>query len=271
MLKLRITTAAIGIPVALYLMIQGGPLFFSSVILLALAAWQEFCGLMAAAHVKVLRAAGAALVVVLGLCAWFGQPLELLLFYSLAGPVLFLLWLWIYRGTPERLPEVAYSWFGIAYIGLLFAHFILLRRVDAMLPYFWLALIGTWASDSGAYFVGCRYGRHYLAKNISPAKTVEGALGGMLTCLAAVLLGGIYVFALPARELWALGLLIAIAAPVGDLAESALKRFAGIKDSGRLFPGHGGVLDRFDSLLFVVPTVYYYIYLTWLWLPAQRG
>ena len=266
MLKLRLTTAAIGIPVALFLLMQGGPLFFAAIIILSLVAWHEFCGLMAAAGIKVLRAAGAALVVALAVCAWIGQPLELLLFYSLAGPVLFLLWLWLYRGTPERLPEVAYSWFGIAYIGLLFAHFVLLRRVDAMLPYFWLALIGTWASDSGAYFVGCRFGRRSLAKNISPAKTIEGALGGVLTCLAAVVLGGLYVFDLPVQELFGLGLLIAIAAPVGDLAESTLKRFAGIKDSGRLFPGHGGVLDRFDSLLFVVPSVYYYIYLTRLWM-----
>ena len=265
MLKLRIATAAIGIPVALFLLIQGGPLFFTAVIILSLIAWHEFCGLMAAAHVKILRFAGAVLVVILSLCAWIGQPLELLLFYSLAGPTLFLLWLWIYQGTPERLPEVAYSWFGIAYIGLLFAHFILLRRVDAMLPYFWLALIGTWASDSGAYFVGCRFGRHFLAKNISPAKTVEGALGGVAFCLLAVLLGGIYFFHLSMPDLFGLGMLIALAAPVGDLAESALKRFAGIKDSGRLFPGHGGVLDRFDSLLFVVPSVYYYVYLTWMW------
>lgn len=265
MLKLRIATAAIGIPAALFLMIQGGPIFFTAVIFLALIGWHEFCGLMAAARIKILRAAGALLVVVLCVCAWLGQPLELLLFYSLAGPTLFLLWLWIYRGTPERLPEVAFSWFGIAYIGLLFAHFILLRRVDAMLPYFWLALIGTWASDSGAFFVGCRFGKHSLAVNISPAKTIEGALGGMAACLLAVVLGGIYFFHLDTADLLFLGLLIAVAAPVGDLAESALKRFAGIKDSGRLFPGHGGVLDRFDSLLFVVPAVYYYVYLTWTW------
>ena len=134
-----------------------------------------------------------------------------------------------------------------------------------MLPYFWLALFGTWASDSGAFFVGCRFGKHSLAANISPAKTIEGALGGIVACLLAVVVGGKFFFNLDVIDLMVLGLLIAVAAPVGDLAESALKRFAGIKDSGRIFPGHGGVLDRFDSLLFVVPAVYYYVYLSWTW------
>jgi phosphatidate cytidylyltransferase len=120
----------------------------------------------------------------------------------------------------------------------------------------------TWATDTGAYFFGRTFGKHKLIPSVSPAKTIEGAVGGVVV---AVLFAWVYVlFALkPLAQLSMLpvgltvfAILISVVAQTGDLAESLFKRDAGVKDSSRLLPGHGGILDRFDSLLFVLPVAY---------------
>jgi phosphatidate cytidylyltransferase len=124
---------------------------------------------------------------------------------------------------------------------------------------FFLLLV-TWAGDTGAYYAGMSLGRRKLAPVISPNKTVEGLIGGlMLAVLAAV---GARLWFLPSFSLadcLATGLLLTGAGVLGDLAESALKRSAGVKDSGSLIPAHGGMLDRLDSLLFTAPAFYYYV------------
>jgi phosphatidate cytidylyltransferase len=130
-------------------------------------------------------------------------------------------------------------------------------------PRFWwllIALFGVWAFDSAAFFVGRFFGRHHLAPTVSPGKTWEGVIGGYLLTLVAV-----FVFSIPMRSTIAwyhvliLGTLISFAATIGDLAESLIKRQANVKDSGKFFWGHGGVLDRIDSLLFAAVVVYFYV------------
>lgn len=117
-----------------------------------------------------------------------------------------------------------------------------------------------WAADTGAYGAGLRWGRHLLWAAVSPKKTWEGAIGGALTTiLAAVTLGPVLRLGLSLPECLGAGLLVAVFAPLGDLFESRLKREAGVKDSGRILPGHGGILDRFDSLFFCAPVFYYYL------------
>jgi phosphatidate cytidylyltransferase len=120
-------------------------------------------------------------------------------------------------------------------------------------------LIVTWVGDSGAYFMGRRFGRRKLIPAVSPGKSVEGAWGGLAAAgVAAVLLHVLVLRTIPGLGLSlpvtaAIGLLLGVAAQVGDLAESVLKREAGVKDSGALLPGHGGILDRFDAVLFNLP------------------
>ncbi|MGH8539244.1 MAG: phosphatidate cytidylyltransferase [Stenotrophobium sp.] len=114
------------------------------------------------------------------------------------------------------------------------------------------------AADTGAYLAGRNFGKHKLAPNISPGKTVEGAIGGLLLCAAWALTAGIYVFQVSGRQVWlllALSLVVAVFSIVGDLSESMFKRVAGIKDSGNILPGHGGILDRVDSLLAAAPVM----------------
>ena len=135
-------------------------------------------------------------------------------------------------------------------------------NVDAGCALVWVLFACTWASDTFAYFVGSAFGSHKLASTISPGKTVEGFLGGIIgTILTAVIVGTI-IFGLPLVKMAVAGFILSIVATLGDLVESVLKRFANMKESGIFLPGHGGVLDRFDSLFFTAPTFYYFAILS---------
>ena len=135
-------------------------------------------------------------------------------------------------------------------------------NVDAGCALVWVLFACTWASDTFAYFVGSAVGSHKLASSISPNKTVEGFLGSIVgTILTAVVVGTI-IFGLPLIKMAVAGFVLAIVATLGDLVESVLKRFANIKDSGIFLPGHGGALDRFDSLIYTAPVFYYFVILS---------
>jgi phosphatidate cytidylyltransferase len=146
------------------------------------------------------------------------------------------------------------------YFGLLAAHFVLLRDIANGRDWVIFAVITVWVTDTGAYAVGRAVGSRKLAPAISPGKTVEGALGSFVTGFAVVfLLDWALGLDLALEHRVALGLLLPVVILFGDLAESAIKRATGIKDSSGLVPGHGGVADRLDSLLFAVPAVYWYL------------
>jgi phosphatidate cytidylyltransferase len=153
---------------------------------------------------------------------------------------------------------------GILYVGWLLSILVSLR-LEAGRNWLYLALFTTFASDSAAYFIGKAFGRHKMAPSISPGKTWEGAVGGVC---GAVILSLLFTLATPLQlplsylQAIILGILISVFGQIGDLAESALKRSGGVKDSGNLMPGHGGLLDRMDSIVFAGAVVYlYYIFL----------
>lgn len=135
-------------------------------------------------------------------------------------------------------------------------------NVDAGCALVWVLFACTWASDTFAYFVGTAFGSHKLASTISPGKTVEGFFGSIIGTIITAVVVGTIIFGLPLVKMAVAGFVLALAATFGDLAESVLKRFANIKDSGIFLPGHGGVLDRFDSLFFTAPTFYYFVILS---------
>ena len=165
---------------------------------------------------------------------------------------------WIEPGSITR--RGALGAFGAVYLGLLGSYAVLLRELPQGLEWTLLAIFSVMAVDTGAYAVGQVAGRRPLAPGISPRKTVEGAVGGWVTGFAAVLL----INLLPDLQiaLWKivlLGLTLPLIAQMGDLAESAIKRALGIRNFGALLPGHGGITDRLDSLLFGIPAVYLYV------------
>jgi phosphatidate cytidylyltransferase len=259
----RVTTALVVLPVVLAGLLLGPALLGAAIILatLLLGLW-EFFGLMEARGLVPYRVTGvvvllAIFVEVVTRLDWVGPPLWPMV--ALVSMTALLLRVGDFGAT---VPAAAVTLLGATYLGALGGTIAGLRLIEPQVVAPWrivLLLAIVMASDTVAFFVGSAFGRRKLAPGISPGKTVEGAAGG----LVGGILGALAVWAagLPGVPAWHAGLLgfaVAILGMLGDLLESLLKRWAGVKDSGRLFPGHGGMLDRLDSLLFGAPVLYYY-------------
>jgi phosphatidate cytidylyltransferase len=160
----------------------------------------------------------------------------------------------------QSLRDGAMTLFGVLYLGLTLGPLSMTRLLPQGEWLIFFLLLVTWASDTGAYYVGTVYGRHRLAPTISPKKTVEGLVGGLIgAIIVAYAVRWWFLPELSGLDCLVLAMLLTITGLWGDLTESAMKRGVGIKDSGGILPGHGGMLDRLDSLLFAAPAFYYYI------------
>ncbi|WP_273381060.1 phosphatidate cytidylyltransferase [Symbiobacterium thermophilum] len=257
----RILTGLVGIPLFLGLLFIGQWPFLVVVAGMGLIGFYEYARILRAIGFRPSLPLGCAATVAIVLAAGLLPPHGVHAQAVAALATLVILAWAIFRPEGFSALDGLLTLAGVAYVGLL-SYLVLLRRLgggsgwDLGLVWAGMAFLCTWAADTLAYFVGVTWGRHKLAPKISPQKSVEGLLGGVAGALLAGLLWG------PAIPLarWQgalLGVAIALVAAMGDLVESALKRTAGVKDAGRLLPGHGGVLDRFDSSLFVLPFVYY--------------
>lgn len=161
-----------------------------------------------------------------------------------------------------RFKDTTVTLFGTLYIGLMLSSLVSTRALPSGEWLILFVAFVTWAGDTGAYYAGSLWGRHLLAPTVSPKKTMEGLLGGVVVAVGAALLAHAWFLPqVPLLDAVILGFLLTGAGLVGDLCESAMKRSAGVKDSGGILPGHGGMLDRLDSLLFTAPTFYYYMIL----------
>jgi phosphatidate cytidylyltransferase len=168
--------------------------------------------------------------------------------------------------------DIASTYFSASFIGVLFGYLVGLRVVDpargdeAGSDLVFLLFFVVWGSDMAAYYIGSYRGRRPLAPRVSPKKTVEGAIGGIVGSLLAAFVARMwFMHRLSVRDCLALGAILGVVGILGDLVESMLKRGAGVKDTSALVPGHGGILDRVDSLLYAAPVLYYY------YLFAMRG
>jgi phosphatidate cytidylyltransferase len=258
----RLLTAAVGIPI-LYFSIKAGPVWLTFVLVgacAALAAW-EACGLLTTAQRRPLTLLAMMGSVVLPLPLLvpqipFALPLVVVLAVTLLGAAA------VRRELPEQVEASLATVFVVVFVGLPLGFLTALRATpdeemgrDLLV----LLLVIVWIGDTAAMYVGSMIGRHRLAPRISPRKTVEGAVAGIVAASLAGMLGHFWWFhRLPLGHALAIGALVGLAGIGGDLAESVLKRAAGAKDSSALLPGHGGFLDRIDSLLFAGPVLYYY-------------
>jgi len=259
-LRQRLLSAAVFIPILL-LIIWFGPLWLFSLLIAAVALLGaiEFYRLATHGGWQPSVVLGVAFTLFFIADAYFAEPraTEILIPTAVALP---LLWLLLRSRGEKTLANWLWTVGGIFYIGWMLGHFIPLRELEQGRDWVILALFTTFAADSGAYLIGRAWGRHSVVPKISPGKTWEGTFAGLIAGIAAAIaLNAILGLPISYWQVSLLGFLIAAVAFVGDLVESMLKRKGGVKDAGRLIPGHGGILDRLDSVVFTVVLVYYYV------------
>lgn len=264
-LRSRLITALWGIPLVGLAACFDAPWFPAFIALVALASAYEFYT-MARARAAPLLYWGLAwtLVFVLSpLCPLYSSFPPFLPLLLAALIVSSLTWLIFRRPIEESINNWAWTIAGVLYVGLLLSFFLVLRSQDQGRGWAMLALFATFTTDTSAFLVGKTLGKHKLAPALSQGKTREGLAGGFGGAILSTIILT-WFFKLP-LDLWQsvlLGILIGCAATSGDLVESLLKRNLGVKDSGGFLAGHGGVLDRFDSAIFVAPVVYFFALLS---------
>ncbi len=253
-LAARVLMAIPWIAAAIFLIVQGGLIFTLGLIGLGLICLHELYALLAAA--RPVRLAGFLGLVGLLLAALYGDQSHVLLATVAATPVLFALTVLRPRHD-ETAMAMASTVLGLWWVGLALAHAVMLRELPHGDGIVVDVLVGTFLGDTAAMLGGRAFGSRRLAPRLSPGKTVEGLLLGIVTAIAAVWFAGLYQDWLAGWEALALGAAVALTAPLGDLFESAVKRDAGVKDSGGVFGPHGGALDRLDAVLFTAVAGYY--------------
>ena len=269
----RALSVVVLVPLVLLVIYQGDWLYLLLVLVAMLMMQVEYCRLVQHFTEKLNPVIPALLTGVFCLLAYFLPTLtttvsdSTVMFSFLTFVVIYVFTESIFRAKVDgELITVTLKLTGILTIGwVLGYHLILLRNIESVGMHLIFLLCGTvWCSDTGAYLVGRAFGRHKLGTPVSPRKTVEGTISGLVvgTLIGAVLAGVLLKGALPWVNAAFIGLLLSVLGQLGDLSASLMKRTAGVKDSGDVIPGHGGFIDRCDSLIFSTPVLYYYWELT---------
>lgn len=254
----RILSALVLIALVALPIWQGGLLFLGLVMAAAALALWEFYDLAARSGYRAIRILG---LLALVLVVWALPRDDVVLLQAGISLLVVggLIWELMSSNTDGKLREWALTIVGVLYIGWPASMVVWIRELPDGLWWLLVVLLGTAACDSVAYATGHLFGRHSLAPKYSPKKTWEGTGGGVLACLLVVAISGTTALDLGLWPAALLGILIGPFAIVGDLAESMIKRRIGVKDSSSLIPGHGGLLDRIDSLLFTTTITYFFI------------
>lgn len=266
-MKTRIVTALICIPLLVVLLLSGKYIVTAAVAAVSIIGMYEFFRAVGIYEKKALCIFGYAAAVVIPFLhclapemGEYSQNVSRALFFilMLAGFAAMLA-----RHKTITVSDMALLLFAVAYIPFFLSDIINIRLLENGRFYIWLVFIGAFLTDSCAYFSGVFLGKHKLCPAISPKKTIEGALGGILGCVLFFMIYG-YIMQkcgidISFYRLALLGVLVSPISQIGDLTASVIKRTYGIKDYGTLFPGHGGILDRCDSVILVAPTVYLFL------------
>lgn len=266
MLKQRVITATIVVPICIVLVWFGDPWFSLLIAAVAVTGTLEFFRMASEFDRRYpLTYLGLIWALALALSPHF-KSTNMLPIVMVAAVVISLVWLLFHSPRERAFHDWSWMVAGVLYIGWMLSYWVNLGILEDGRDWIYLAMFAIFANDTGAFFAGRAWGKHRLASVISPGKTWEGALGGLLSAIVgAIAISRIPIlFSSSPLEWWQvvlLGCLISVFAQLGDLVESLLKRNMGVKDSGNLLPGHGGVLDRFDSFIFVGAVVYYYIWM----------
>ena len=254
----RVVSGLILIFVVLGIVQYGSPLLFVALVTAAvLVGWMEYCKLLRHMGIEINPIVGGILCLLLVFC--FYRNDFYLVWLAVCLMSLFITWYASGSALEDALNQVAYSFLGVVYVSGLMSYFILLHGMDHGNHILYYLFMVIWSGDIAAYYVGKTIGKTPLAPKISPGKTLEGSGAGLVGSVAGGVAAHFLFFeTLPLNHCLIMALLCGTMGQIGDLAESLFKRRAGVKDSGSLIPGHGGVLDRLDSLMFAGPAFYSY-------------
>ena len=265
MLKYRVITGAVGVPLVILAIWFGDPWPWFTLLIAAaaLAGTYEFYKMANFDRREPLLYLGLLWSLALVLNPHY-ISLDVLLIVITATTLISLIYLLCRPSKEGAFRNWAWTIVGALYVGWMLSHWLSLRGLEDGRNWVYLAILTTFANDTSAYFIGRARGKHKLAPAISEGKTREGAIGGLICAILgavviATVLNLISPFTFRYWQIILLGFLVGLFAQLGDLVESLLKRNMGVKESGNLLPGHGGILDRFDSLIFVGAVVYYYV------------
>lgn len=257
MFKQRALTAAVFVPLIVAVIWFGEPWFTIVASIWGVGAAFEFYRIVARANVPPLTWFGIlwTLLFIVSPHFYF-LPIEVLLTTAIIFP---LVWLLTTQKKGNAFARWAWTIAGMLYIGWLMSYLVALRNIDDGRAWVFLAIVATWLSDSSAYLVGRAIGRHKLAPEVSPNKTWEGAIAGVIGAVViCIVIAALLQTTIGYLQAVILGIIISVVGQVGDLVKSLFKRNMGVKDSGKIFPGHGGFLDRMDSVAFAGIAVFYF-------------
>lgn len=256
MFKTRLISGIVLVIIALATIISGSWILFFTLLAVSLIGMRELYKVMKVSdeHVTVLELVGylGAVLYYIAMKADFGNYGTMAIIISM----ILILFVYVFGYPKYRAEQVMAAFFGMVYVAVMLSFIYLTRSLPDGKFLVWLIFLCSWGCDTCAYCVGMLIGKHKMAPVLSPKKSIEGAVGGVA---GAALLGVIYAAATQGKMaeyalICAVGALISM---VGDLAASAIKRNQNIKDYGKLIPGHGGILDRFDSVIITAPVIYY--------------
>ena len=254
MLRYRLLVAVIGIPIGLAAVILGGYYLLGLALLLTVLGLHEYYTLLRPYEPNMLVGFVAGVATIIG--AFYWGPTGLLVGRA---ALMVLTFFWSLSGElgAHLVGRMALTAFGIVWIAMGFAYVLLIRELKHGMALTILLLACTIVNDTFAYFMGRAFGRHKMAPRISPKKSIEGAVGGIIGSVVAAVIVKVYSPWLHWGTAVVLGLIVGFVGQWGDLFESAVKRDFRVKDSGKILPGHGGILDRFDAVLFAAFVMYW--------------
>lgn len=272
MLKTRVISALVGLALLIAVLYLGSVTLGIAVSLIAAIGLYEFYNSVSnIKDIHPIRIVGYLSIIpllILGIeeMGWFNIDLNILTGISVCIIIFACMTFIVLNHKKYNILDAAITVFGIVYVPFLMSFMILIRSMNYGNIFIWLIFIGAWGTDTMAYTFGRLFGKRKIIPEISPKKTLAGAIGGILGCVALMLVFGAlcsnyFNLSLSYVVLAILGFCCGIISQIGDWCASAIKRYVNIKDYGNIMPGHGGILDRFDSILFVAPVVYYVLIL----------
>lgn len=267
--KERTISSVILVIIALATILPGGPVLALTLYLISNVAFLELtktCGIRTGKKLNALEITGLLAIAVYYLLIYFAQTHT----YFMITVILLLMALmvvYVFAFPKFSANQVMITYFSLIYAPIMLSFVFLTRQLAYGAYLVWMIFISSWISDTCAYLVGVLFGKHKLVPHLSPKKTIEGAIGGIV---GAAIVGGLFGFFLLDKTmgvsqfgpiLFVIGAIGSVISQIGDLAASAIKRNHDIKDYGNLIPGHGGIMDRFDSVIFTAPMIYFLIIL----------